>query len=213
VDVARLQTLKINIDKARARGPEAIRQAYCIVVTVSDKDEAQAFKLTVTDDPHFETIKTDPRSRVQDTAITAEALLPDGPYNLWKGGETSRRVKDLAGAFAQLPHLPKMLKAQAIVETLVEGCVQGTFVLKLTRPDRTFRTWWRGRPDDAALNDPALELVLPEAAELAELSGELLSPGVLPTLWASDQITAQDVISYFDGTKVVQVDRGGSPSR
>lgn len=211
VDVARLQTLKINIDKARARVPEAIRQAYCIVVTVSDKDDAQAFKLTVTDDPHFETIKTDPRSRVQDTAITAEALLPDGPYNLWKGGETSRRVKDLAGAFAQLPHLPKMLKAQAIVETLVEGCVQGTFVLKLTRPDRTFRTWWRSRPDEAALNDPALELVLPEAAELAELTGELLSPGVLPTLWASDQITAQDAASYFNGTKVVQVDRGGFP--
>lgn len=211
VDVARLQTLKINIDKARARVPDAIRQAYCIVVTVSDKDDAQAFKLTVTDDPHFETIKTDPRSRVKDTAITAEALLPDGPYNLWKGGETSRRVKDLAGAFAQLPHLPKMLKAQAIVETLVEGCVQGTFVLKLTRPDRTFRTWWRSRPDEAALNDPALELVLPEAAELAELTGELLSPGVLPTLWASDQITAQDAISYFNGTKVVQVDRGGFP--
>ena len=27
--------------------PEAIRQAYCIVVTVSDKDEAQAFKISV----------------------------------------------------------------------------------------------------------------------------------------------------------------------
>lgn len=211
VDVARLQTLKINIDKARARVPEAIRQAYCIVVTVSEKDEAQAFKVTVTDEPHFDTIKSDSRSRVQDTAITAEALLPDGPYNLWKGGETSRRVKDLAGAFAQLPHLPKMLKAQAIVETLVEGCVQGTFVLKLTRPDRTFRTWWRGRPDEAALNDPALELVLPEAAELAELPGELLAPGTLPGLWAADEITTDDVLSYFDGSKVVQVDRGGFP--
>ena len=63
-------------------------------------------------------IKEDKRSRVQDTAITAEALLPDGPYDLWKEGETSRRVKDLAGAFAQLPHLPKMLKADAIVDTL-----------------------------------------------------------------------------------------------
>ena len=173
VDVARLQTLKINIDKAKAKMPEAIRQAYCIVVTVSDKDDAQAFKISVADEAHFETIKKDPRSRVQDTAITADALLPNGPYNLWKGGETSRRVKDLAGAFAQLPHLPKMLKSQAIVETLVEGCVQGTFVLKLTRPDRTFRTWWRTRPDDAALADPALELVLPEAAELGDIPGEL----------------------------------------
>jgi len=209
VDVARLQTLKINIDKAKARVPEAIRQAYCIVVTVSDKDEVQAFKLTITEDAHFETIKRDSRSRVQDTAITAEALLPDGPYNLWKGGETSRRVKDLAGAFAQLPHLPKMLKSQAIVETLVEGCVQGTFVLKLSRPDRTFRTWWRTRPDDAALNDPAMELVLPEAAELAEIAGDLLAPGTLPDLWTGDEITVQAVMDYFSGKKVVQVARGG----
>jgi len=209
VDVARLQTLKINIDKARSRVPEAIRQAYSIVVTVSDKDEVHAFKITVTDDAHFETIKKDSRSRVQDTAITAEALLPDGPYNLWKGGETSRRVKDLAGAFAQLPHLPKMLKSRAIVETLVDGCMQGTFVLKLTRPDRTFRTWWRTRPDDAALNDPAIELVLPEAAELGEIPGELLAPEALPDLWTDDEITAQAAMDYFNGKTVVQVDKGG----
>ncbi|MEK6675065.1 MAG: DUF499 domain-containing protein [Planctomycetota bacterium] len=209
VDNARLQTLKIYIDKAKARVPESIRQAYCIVVTVSDKDDVHAFKITVTDDAHFETIKKDSRSRVQDTAITAEALLPDGPYNLWKGGETSRRVKDLAGAFAQLPHLPKMLKSQAIVETLVDGCKQGTFVLKLTRPDRTFRTWWRTRPDDAVMNDPAIELVLPNASELGEIPGELLAPKTLPDLWTGDEITAQAVMDYFSGKTVVQVDKGG----
>lgn len=209
VDVARLQTLKINIDKARARVPEAIRQAYCIVVTVANNDQVQAFKITVTDEAHFETIKKDTRSRVQDTAITAEALLPDGPYDFWKAGETSRRVKDLAGAFAQLPRLPKMLKSQAIVETLVEGCVQGTFVLKLTRPDRTFRTWWRTRPDDAAMNDPAIELVLPEAAELGEIPGEQLAPKVLPDMWKNDEITVQTVKDYFNGKTVVQVDKGG----
>ena len=208
VDVARMQTLAINIDKARGRVPDAIRHAYCIVVTVSDKDDVQAFKITVTDESHFEAIKNDPRARVQDTAVTAEALLPDGPYNLWKGGETSRRVKDLAGAFAQLPHLPKMLKAQAIVETLVGGCVEGTFVLKLMRPDRTFRTWWRSQPDEAALRDPALELVLPEAAELGEVPADLLAPKALPSLWVGDEITAQTVLDYFSG-KTIQVDRGG----
>ena len=118
-------------------------------------------------------------------------------------------MKDLAGAFAQLPRLPKMLKSQAIVETLVEGCVQGTFVLKLTRPDRTFRTWWRTRPDDAAMNDPAIELVLPEVAELGEIPGELLTPKVLPDLWVDDEITAQTVMDYFSGKTVVQVDKGG----
>lgn len=209
VDVARMQTLTIHLDKAKGRVPEGIRQAYCIVVTVSEKDEDQAFKIAVTDDPHFNVIKADQRSRVQDTAITAEALLPGGPYNLWRPGETSRRVKDLAGAFAQLPHLPKMLRAQAILDTLVEGCAQGTFVLRLPRPDRTVRTWWRSRPDEAAVNDPAMELVLPEAATLSEVAPDLLAAQRLPDLWAADEITVQNVLDYFGGTTVVQVDRGG----
>lgn len=209
IDAARTQTLLINIEKAQSRVPEAIRQAYSTVVTVSEKNDVQAFKLSVSDDPHFTTIKTDKRSRIQDTAIAAEALLPEGPYDLWKEGETSRRVKDLAGAFAQLPHLPKMLKADAIVETLVGACEQGAFVLRLTRPDGSFRTWWRSRPDETALKDPALELVLPEAAELAEVTPSILSPGKLPELWAGAEITAQAVIDYFGGGKVVQVDRGG----
>lgn len=53
----------------------------------------------------------DPRSRLQETKKTAESLLPGGPYDLWKEGETLRRIKDLASAFAQHPHLPRMLNA------------------------------------------------------------------------------------------------------
>ncbi|HFD86265.1 MAG TPA: ATP-binding protein [Gammaproteobacteria bacterium] len=209
IDVARMQTLAINIDKAKGRIPEAIKQAYCIVVTVSEKNEVQAFKINVTEAPHFSIIKSDSRSRVQDSPITAEALLPDGPYNLWREGETSRRVKDLSGAFAQLPHLPKMLKAQAILDTLADGCEQGSFVLRLTRPDGSFRTWWHTRPDEMAMDDPALELILPEAAELAELPYHLLAPGRLPELWKGDEVSVQDVLDYFSGETVVQVQRDG----
>lgn len=209
IDVARMQTLAINIDKAKGRISEAVKQAYCIVVTVSERDEVQAFKINVTDEPHFNIIKNDLRSRVQDSSITAEALLPDGPYNLWRKGETSRRVKDLSGAFAQLPHLPKMLKAQAILDTLTEGCAQGSFVLRVTRPDGSSRSWWRTRADETAMSDPALELVLPEAAELAELPYQLLLPGKLPELWKGDEIAVQAVIGYFNGKTVVQVQRDG----
>jgi len=209
LDPSRMATLAMNIDKARQKMPDAINQAYCIVVTVSQTDDIQAFKITITDDPAFTTIKSDSRSRIQDAAITADAMLPGGPYDLWRQGETSRRVKDLAGAFAQLPHLPKMLKARAILDTLVEGCAQGTFVLRLMRPDRTFRTWWKSRPDDAAMNDPALELVLPHAAELGEVDPELLCPTELPELWSNEQITLQDVVAYFSGGRVVQVQREG----
>ena len=156
VDLARVQTLQIDIDRAKGRIPDAVRQAYCIVVTVSEKNEVQTFKITVGEEPHFNVVKRDKRSRIQDTSVTADALLPDGPYNLWRPGETSRRVKDLAGAFAQLPHMPKMLKASAILETLADGCEKGTFVLRLTRPDGSMRTWWMSRPDENALNEPAL---------------------------------------------------------
>ena len=93
LDIARMQTLAVNIDKAKGRIPEAIKQAYCIVVTVSDKDDIQAFKINVTDEAHFTIIKNDDRSRIQESAIEADALLPSGPYNLWQPGETSRRVK------------------------------------------------------------------------------------------------------------------------
>ena len=209
VDVARMQTLAINLDKGKGRIPDAIRQAYCTVVTVSEKNDAQAFKINVTDEPHFTIIKNDPRSRVQDSSIAAEALLPGGPYDLWREGETSRRVKDLSGSFAQLPHLPKMLKSQAIIDTLVEGCLAGAFVLRLTRPDGSARTWWYASPDEAALADPALELVLSEAAELKEIAPQLLEPQRLPDLWQNDSIRVQAVIDYFTGSNVVQVQRNG----
>lgn len=208
LDVARMSTLSMNIDTSKNRISDAIRQAYSTVVTASDKNEIQAFKINVTEDPHFTIIKNDPRSRIQESAITAEALLPDGPYALWKAGETSRRVKDLSSAFAQHPHLPKMLKAQSIHETLADGCEQGTFVLKLSRPNGTFRTWWRARPDEAAMNDPAMELVVPEAAELGEIPHLLLAPNRLPGLWTGDKMFVQNAHDYFRGGNIVQVALG-----
>lgn len=209
IDPIRSAMLTTYIDEARRAIPEAIKQAYCIVITVSEKNEVQAFKITPGDVPLFQTIKSDSRSRIQDTAITAEALLPGGPYELWKDDETSRRVKDLVGAFAQFPHLPKMLNRRAILETLLNGCVEGTFVLQLTRPDRSVRTFWRERPDENALKDPGLEVILPEAAELSSLPYELLAPGKLPGLWKESEIRYQEVIDYFVGGHVVMIPKDG----
>ena len=118
-------------------------------------------------------------------------------------------MKDLVGAFAQLPHLPKMLATKAILDTLVSGCVQGGFVLRLVRPDRSFRTWWKATPDEEALKAPALEVVLPEAAELSDLAADLLMPDTLAGLWSGDQIQVKDVMDYFSGSKVIQVPKEG----
>lgn len=210
VDAQRMQRLTVEMEKAKKLVPDAIRQAWCMMVTVSEANDVQAFKLGVTDDPLFITLKADPRSRLQETKITAESLLPDGPYDLWKEGDTLRRVKDLASAFAQHPHLPKMLNATAIVDTLVDGCVAGDFVLRLKRPDQTVRTWWRSRPDEEALKDTDLEVVLSTSAELAEVPGALLRKGTLPGLWETKtELPFSELKAYFAGGKVVQVDRGG----
>jgi len=209
VDPVRAQTLHTHIEKAKGRIRDTVRHAYSIVVTLSEENKVQAFKLTVTDDPHFNTIKADHRSRIQDTAITAEALLPGGPYDLWRDGETSRSVNHLANAFAQFPHLPKMLKTSAIHDTLAEGCEKGTFVLRLLRPDRTYRTWWYERPDDASLNDPAMELVLSGSSVLTEIASGLLMPDFLPQLWSSDEIKVNDIYNYFSGGNILQLEREG----
>ena len=209
VDPIRMQRLTGELSRARRHVPAAILEAYSIIVTVSDANEIQAFKISVGDGPLFQTIKSDSRSRIQDTAITADALLPEGPYNLWREGETSRRVKDLVGAFSQFPHLPKMLNRRAILDTLVDGCEQGTFVLKQTRPDRSERTFWREQPDESIQKDASLELVLPDAAELMSIPHHLLIPDRLPGLWTGDALKFSDLCEYFTGGKSIKVKREG----
>ena len=112
------------------------------------------------------------------------------------------------GAFAQFAHLPKMLNQSAILDTLVRGCEEGAFVLRLTRPDKSVKTYWRERPDEAALKAPALELVLQDAAELTELGYHLLSPGRLPGLWSGTELKVQQIYDHFSGGRVVKVDKG-----
>lgn len=209
IDPIREQTLAVHVDSSRRAIPEAVQQAYSIVVTLSEKGDVQAFKIAPSGEPLFALVKKDPRSRIQETAITAEALLPDGPYNLWRQGETTQWVKNLVGAFAQFPHLPKMLSRDAIVQTLVRGCEEGSFVLRLTRPDKSIRTYWRERPEEAALKDPGLEVVLPVAAELTSLDHPLLAPQKLPGLWTSPEIAVKRLYEFFAGKYVVKVNRDG----
>jgi hypothetical protein len=205
VDPQRLQRYSTEIATAKGKVPDAIRQAWCMTVTVAESNQPQAFKLQIADEGLFTTVKNDPKGRMQETSVTAETLLPDGPYDLWQEGDEARRVKDLAGSFAQLPHLPKMLSTSAILDTLVEGCLQGSFVLRLRRPDGSARTWWRTSPDDEAIKDPDLEVVLTESAELTELPSDLLRPGALPELWDGDSLTVGQVRAYFDGTHTIDV--------
>ena len=102
-----------------------------------------------------------------------------------------------------------MLNRGAILETFVRGCEAGDFVLQVTRADKSLRTFWKSTPDDAALKDPTLEVVLSDGATLAELDPKLLLMSALPELWSTDALTLGSIEKYFSGTHYVQVDKGG----
>lgn len=208
LDLVRQQNLDAYTSASSKRIGDAIQQAYCIVVTVSTDNEVQAFKIQVSDAPLFGTIKSDTRSRIQETAISPDAVLPGGPYKLWRDDEDSRPMRDLVGAFARFPHLPKMLNRQAIVDTVVRGCEEGYFVARLMRPDKSVQTWWRQAPPADVLDDPQLELVLPEKAEITSVSASLLRPGHINELWMTPQITIGTTRAFFDGSHSMTVTRG-----
>jgi hypothetical protein len=209
VDPIRAGLLVNYTDAAQKRIPATIAQAYCIIVTVSEANEVQAFKVQVGDQPLFATIKADKRSRIQDAAISADAILPGGPYDLWREGEPSRRVKDLVGAFARFPTLPKMMNRRAILDTLANGCEEGIFVGRLVRPDRTVRTIWRQRPEEEAFADPGFEVSLPAATELTVLPTGLLTPRGMPSLWTKDTLEVREARAFYSGGAKITIDRGG----
>jgi hypothetical protein len=209
VDPIRMSLLVNYTEQAQKRIPATIAQAYCIVVTVSETDDVQAFRVQVGDQPLFATIKGDKRSRIQDAAISADAILPGGPYDLWRKGEPSRRVKDLVGAFARFPKLPKMMNRRAILDTLANGCEEGMFVGRLMRPDRTVRTFWRQRPEHEELADSGFEVALPESAELTAVPTGLLTPRGMPSLWTKTTLEVREARAFYSGGGKVTIDRGG----
>jgi hypothetical protein len=211
VDTGRLHRLKQYQSEVRAELPALVAQTYSIVVTVGKEGAPTAFKLTVDSSrPLFDQIKTDPRSRIQETAVSAEAILPGGPYDLWRAGDTARRLKDLVGAFASVPALPKMLNTEGIWDTVKQGMESGLIVLRAVRPDRSARTWWREPISNEELREPSLEVVLPEAAELDHLAPGLLARGRLPLMWSADGgLSRHRLRGYFSGATVVDIPRGG----
>ena len=211
VDLTQQQRLKARLRDAGVRLPEAVRQAYGIVVTTDIGNRAQAFRLSAAGGPLFAQIKQDARSRIQETAVESAALLPGGPYELWKDEEPSRRVAELADSFARYPRLPKLLKPEVVRDTVLRGVEEGLFVARVARPDGTARTFWRGPVDPESARDPGLEAILPEKADLASLDPGMLGPGkpCLPELWSGEALPFADVLGYFDGSRTVVVGESG----
>ena len=209
VDPFQAERLRRRLKEARERIPEIVRQAYGVVVTVNEQNEAQAFKLAAGPGSLFPAIKNDERARIKETAVDAEALMPDGPYDLWRDDDDARRVTDLTSAFARYPRLPKLLGPDVLLDTVLQGVERGLFVARLVRPDGSARTWWREEVDPEARQDAQLEVVLPGKCELGSLSADLLAPAVLPELWDDGLVTTAALLGYFAGGRTVRIPREG----
>lgn len=212
VDPVRSQRLRRQKTNTQAELPSVVRQAYGIVVTVDAENSVHAFKLPASGQPLFEEIKGHDKTRLTDTPVNAEALLPDGPYDLWQDGDDARFASQLAGAFARHPRLPKVLRPKLVTDTVLAGVREGLFVARLRRPDGSFRTWWREPVEAEAASDEALEIVLPEKAELTRLPEALLAPGELPSLWTDDAdagsaLGVSTLLNYFGGGHVATIPR------
>lgn len=209
IDPARESTLLSHKKIADGKVAEAVRQAWSLGIVMAENGKPECFKISPdAETSHFNAIKKEQKARIYDTPISAEVLLPSGPYNLWAQNDKSKRVVELYQSFVKFPHLPKLLEVKNIIETVAQGCEDGVFALKLTRPDGSCRTWWKDRPDYTALNDPEMEIWLPEHIELVELKPELLLKDALPGLWPDEEdacITLEAVKNFFDGNHTITV--------
>ena len=209
IDSVRQSLLSSHLTDARNRIPESIQQAYSIGLTISTKNVLIAFRINVSNDPLFANVHKSPESRIQDKPISAEALLPDGPYGIWKQGDKRLSTKDIVQLFAKNPELPKMLNPSAIFDTIRQGCKDCVLAVEAIRPNKTHRTYWGDIPDDLRLDDNDMYLLPPEHAQLTELPVELLKKGELPQLWENNQFTFQDLIDYFRGGTTIQMNKNG----
>jgi hypothetical protein len=95
-----------------------------------------------------------------------------------------------------------MLRRKDLLDTVANGCALGLYVLSLPRPDGTARTWWRMRPEDAVVDEDALETVQNSAATLESLDPSLLVPDKLESLDWKTGLKMADLVTYFSGSKI-----------
>jgi hypothetical protein len=185
--------------------PEAVVATYSVLVAVDETGQVRAQALradsAVSGTP-FERIKAmlAQEERLLTTTMDPVLILPGSYLEIWREGETARRVTDLMAAFGQFPRLPRLLRPQALFDTLVRGVREGVLVLRLPRSDGSVRTWWRLPPDADMLHRRELEVQPASVARLHNLEAALLTPERLGELGLTMPVSLQQLQALFDGT-------------
>lgn len=206
LEVTRQSSLAYELNRSKESIREAIKTAWCIVISVSESGDTTAWKLSGIGESLFQAIKSDTqrRCRIQERSIAPDSLLPGGPFDTWGEGQNSKRLVDLVDSFGQNPRLPKMLNRKGVFETVLDGVRTGRFVLRQQRPDRSWRTaWMQELALDQIEKDSGWEIVLPKEAELTEFSPALLEDGRVPTLWENAGFDVAKLYEIFSGHRSI----------
>lgn len=206
LEASRQSSLAYELNRSKNAIGDAIKTAWCIVISVAESGDTTAWKLSGVGESLFQAIKNDPqrRCRIQDRSVAPDSLLPGGPFDTWGEHQVSKRLVDLVDSFGQNPRLPKMLNRRGVFETVLDGVKSGRFVLRQQRPDRFWRTaWLQELPLDQVEKDSTWEIVLPEAAELTEFAPALLEDGRIPTLWENGGFEVAKLYELFSGNRSI----------
>ena len=184
--------------------PEAVVAAYSVMVAVDEVGQVQAQALradsTVGGTPfgRMKLMLADDE-RLLSTTLDPELILPGSYLEIWREGESVRRVTDLMAAFGQFPRLPRLLRPDALYETLARGVREGVLILRLPRADGSIRTWWRLPPDADTLRRRELEVQPAALAELHTLELALFSQDRLAEVGLKLPLALSQVQAFFDG--------------
>jgi len=192
--------------KEAAHGlPEAVVATYNILLAVDESGAVVAQTLHATgvaSGTPFERIKAmlAEEERLLTTTLDPDLILPGSYLEIWREGEESRWVTDLLAAFGQFPRLPRLLRPEALYDTLARGVEEGVLVLRLPRADGSARAWWRLPPDKDTLRRRELEVQPASLARLHSLETAILTPERLAELGLTMPVTLAQIEARFDGT-------------
>jgi len=185
--------------------PEAVIGAYNLLVAVDESGQVRVKALRRAEGTAFDRLKATlaEEERILLTTLDPDLLLPGSYLDLWGPGEESKRVTTLMEAFGQFTRLPRLLRPEALYDSLKRGVQEGVLVLRLVRGDGSVRTFWRIPPDEETLRRPDLEVQPARQATLHNLDADLLKPGQIEALWPTPEgsVSLETWRGYFDGQR------------
>lgn len=133
-----------------------------------------------------------------------EKLLPNGSLKLWDTDTISLSISFLINSFYRFPRLPFPENLNLIYQPIISLIEQGKIVLKITRPDNSFITYWKEKIDSQLLNKETAELILIKGAELNSVHDDIILPNTSNTIWSPSikEINFSHLLSKFDGNSI-----------